>query len=340
MSLIEQAAKRLAELQRAGAEISEHAAEGDAHLGQGAESHERVPTPEALVRQFKAREEKSVGMMLAAERAAYESPTIAPHVPGHGVPSDAKCDIDLARLKALGYATPDDPQSQVAQEFRVLKRPIIRNAQGPADVRVRNGALVMVTSAMPGEGKTFTATNLAMSMAMEFDNTVLLVDGDVAHPSLPRVLGIPSSPGLLDLLLREDLDVSDVLLQTNLAKLTILPAGAPDSRATELLASERMAVLLRELASRYPNRIIIFDSPPLLVTTEARVLASHMGQVIMVVAADTSLQSAVTHALATIENCEVVLMVLNKAIRPSVGSYYGYYGYRPGGEDPHGSSSN
>ncbi len=137
----------------------------------------------------------------------------------------------------------------------------------------------MVTSALPGEGKTFTAVNLAISMAMEFDNTVLLVDGDVAHPSLPDVLGLPTSPGLLDLLIRDDLDVADALVQTNIEKLTMLPAGSRHRRATELLASEKMAILLRELASRYPDRIIIFDSPPLLATTEARVLATHMGQI-------------------------------------------------------------
>jgi len=119
--------------------------------------------------------------------------------------------------------------------------------------------------------------------------------------------------------------VADALLRTNVEKLTILPAGSRHRRATELLASEQMAALLRELASRYPDRIIIFDSPPLLATTEARVLASHMGQVIMVVAADMTTKQAVDHALATIESCEIVLMMLNKASRTDVGAYYGYY---------------
>ena len=121
---------------------------------------------------------------------------------------------------------------------------------------------------------------------MEFDTTVLLVDGDVAHPMIPDVLDVPGEPGLLDLLTRDDLDVADALVRTNVDKLVVLPAGSRQRRATELLASEQMAALLRELASRYPDRIIIFDSPPLLPTTEARVLATHMGQIIMVVAAD------------------------------------------------------
>jgi protein-tyrosine kinase len=159
---------------------------------------------------------------------------------------------------------------------------------------------------------------------MEYDNTVLLIDGDVAHPSLPDLLGVPPSPGLLDLLIRDDLDIADALIQTNIEKLTVLPAGSRHRRATELLASEKMAILLRELASRYPDRMIIFDSPPLLATTEARVMSTHMGQIVMVVAADATAQHTVRQALATIENCEVVLMMLNKAAKTDVGAYYGY----------------
>ena len=185
--------------------------------------------------------------------------------------------------------------------------------------------LVMVTSALPGEGKTFTATNLAISVAMELDSSVLLVDGDVAHPALPDLLGVPSSPGLLDLLTEGRVDVADALVKTNIDKLTVLPAGSRHRRATELLASEQMASLLRELATRYRDRIVIFDSPPLLATTEARVLATHMGQIIVVVAANATSQRAVDHALATIENCEIVLMMLNKVTTSEVGSYYGLY---------------
>ena len=190
---------------------------------------------------------------------------------------------------------------------------------------VRNGTLVMVTSALPGEGKTFTAINLAMSVAMEVDNTVLLVDGDVAHPSFPDLLGVPRSPGLLDLLTNGDIDIADALVKTNIDKLAVLPAGSPHRRATELLASEQMASLLRELATRYPDRIVIFDSPPLLATTESRVLATNMGQIVMVVASDDTTQHAVKHALATIDSCEIVMMVLNKAGQSDVGTYYGYY---------------
>ncbi|HSV20301.1 MAG TPA: XrtA-associated tyrosine autokinase [Casimicrobiaceae bacterium] len=311
MSLIEQAARRLEELRRAGADIPEGAAPADTPLRDGPSA------PEAFMRAI----ESDPGILRTA-------PLVAPRpgrAPARTVPQQ-HIDIDLKRLHALGFVTPDAPMNQIADEFRVIKRPIIRNALGKEGIRVKNGNLVMVTSALPGEGKTFTSLNLALSVALEYDNTVLLVDGDVAHPTLPALLGAPHSPGLLDLLTRDDVDVADALVKTNVEKLSLLPAGSRHRRSTELLASEQMASLLRELATRYSDRIIIFDSPPLLATTEARVLASLMGQIVMVVAADSTSQHAVTQALATIESCEIVLMMLNKASRTDVGTYYGQYG--------------
>ena len=197
---------------------------------------------------------------------------------------------------------------------------------------IANGNLIMVTSAIAGEGKSFTAINLALSIATELDNTVMLVDADVARPSVLRVLGLPPSPGLLDLVLDESIDMSSVLLKTNIDKLSILPSGTPHERATELLASDAMIRLLKNVASRYPDRIVIFDSPPLLLTTEARVLASHMGQIVMVVRAETTLQADVQNALSAIHSCPVKLLVLNQARTASNGGYgygygYGSYGY-------------
>lgn len=315
MSLIEQAAKRLEELRRAGADV------GGASVVEGA--GEAAPTPEALMRALDGR--SGVHLAPAAYAARQDS---APHARHPAVPaadhSGRQVELDLARLHTRGFITPESAKSQIADEFRVLKRPLLRNALGKA--RVRNGNLLMVTSALPGEGKTFTSVNLALSIAMEIDSTVLLVDGDVAHPSIPGLLGVPHGPGLLDLLTRDDVDFADALIRTNVDKLTLLPAGSRHRRSTELLASEQMANLLRELASRYSDRVIIFDSPPLLATTEARVLATHMGQIVMVVAADATSQHAVNQALATVENCDVVLMALNKASRTDVGTYYGYYG--------------
>jgi exopolysaccharide/PEP-CTERM locus tyrosine autokinase len=197
---------------------------------------------------------------------------------------------------------------------------------------IANGNLIMVTSALAGEGKSFTSINLALSIATELNNTVMLVDADVAHPSVLQMLGLPASPGLLDMLLDESKDLSGMLLKTNIDKLSILPSGIPHSRATELLASDAMTRLLADMASRYSDRIIIFDSPPLLLTTESRVLASHMGQIVMVVQAGKTLQADVQHALTTIESCPVKLMVLNQAQTIAKGGYgYGYgYGFEFG----------
>jgi receptor protein-tyrosine kinase len=350
MSLIERAAKRLEELRRSGI------GSGDSEHATGAGEAE-APSPEALMRVIEARKESLAASIAASSVASAagvprSTPTAAAtaaetatatnapedlsiaalHLPrrqssGRNVSSRA-VSIDLEGLKARGYVTPDVPGSPIADEFRVIKRPIIRNATGRAGARVRNGNLVMITSSVASEGKTFTAVNLAMSIAMELDITVLLVDGDVANPGLPPLLGVPDAPGLLDLLTDEKLDVADALVRTNIDKLSILPAGSPHRRATELLASEQMTLLLRDLASRYADRIIIFDSPPLLPTTEARVLATHMGQIVMVVAAESTSQNAVSQALVTIENCEHVMMMLNKASRTDV-SEYGHYPTSP-----------
>lgn len=319
MSSIEQAAKRLEELRRAGVGLAEtQSPAGDERSGVV------TPTPEAAIRALEAHGPAApVNSGSKQQRPAAKQPPSTVATPDvRAEPRHA--DIDLQGLAARGFISPNAPQSQLADEFRVIKRPVIRNALGK-DAKIKNRNLIMVTSALPGEGKTFTAVNLAMSVAMEYDNTVLLVDGDVSHPMLPSLLGVPSEPGLLDLLTRDDLDVADALVKTNVDKLSVIPAGSRQRRATELLASEQMANLLRELATRYSDRIIIFDSPPLLATTEARVLATHMGQIIMVVGADTTSQHAVTQALSTIESCEIVLMMLNKARQTEVGSYYGYY---------------
>ncbi|MEO8409490.1 MAG: XrtA-associated tyrosine autokinase [Propionivibrio sp.] len=242
-----------------------------------------------------------------------------------------RVDLDLQALAAAGIIRPDAPRSQLADEYRVIKRPLIDNAMGKGAAQIKDGNLIMITSAMPGEGKTFTAANLAMSIAMELDNTVMLVDADVARPTLLKVLGLPPVRGLLDVLVDDTVDLADVLLRTNIEKLTILPSGTAHPRATELLASESMVRLLEEMASRYSDRIIIFDSPPLLVTTEARTLASHMGQVVVVVKAEGTSFSSVKHALGTLESCPVKLMLLNQAkvwAKDGYGYGYGYsYGY-------------
>jgi receptor protein-tyrosine kinase len=238
--------------------------------------------------------------------------------------------LDLAALTEAGFVTPNAPRAVIADQYRVIKRPLIANATGKGASVVQHGNRIMVTSAMPGEGKSFTAINLAMSIAMELDYTVLLVDADVSRPSIMKTLGLPPGPGLLDLLTNKQMEMSDTLLRTNVDKLSLLPSGTPHPRATELLASDAMTDLIEEMGHRYPDRIIIFDSPPLLLTTESRVLATHMGQIVVVVQAEKTLQSQVRHALTTIESCPIKLMVLNQ-VHGGDQDAYGYgYGYGQG----------
>lgn len=257
--------------------------------------------------------------------------------------SSGYVELDLPSLALQGFLVPGASRSQLADQYRVIKRPLIDNAMGKGTAAsLKHANLIMVTSALPGEGKSFTSLNLALSIAAELDHRVMLVDADVARPSVLRMLGLSRGPGLLDVL-EDRVALSDVLLRTNVDKLTLLPSGTPHPRATELLASDAMRSLLDEMARRYPDRIIIFDSPPLLLTTESRVLASHMGQVVVVVHAEKTRQSVVQQALATIESCPLKLMLLNQASANSAGSYgegYGYgYGYGYGEGQSFGGAS-
>jgi exopolysaccharide/PEP-CTERM locus tyrosine autokinase len=259
------------------------------------------------------------------QRTLPKTAPAAPQADDAPVVASPRVEIDLAALARTGIVTPDAPRSLIADQFRVIKRPLISNALGKGAAAVASGNLIMVTSALPGEGKTFAAINLAMSIATELDCTVMLVDADVARPSVMNVLGLPASPGLLDLVANDSTDIAPYLLKTNVEKLSILPSGMRHERATELLASDAMARLLDDMARRYSDRIIVFDSPPLLLTTEARVLATHMGQVVVVVRAEETLQSDVTQAIGLIDSCPVRLMLLNQAARVSTEGYgYGY----------------
>lgn len=240
--------------------------------------------------------------------------------------SSRMLNLDFNRLSERGFLTNADERGKIAEEYRMIKRPILANAFGSNPVN--KGNLVMVCSSLPGEGKSFTTINLAISIAMELDRTVLLVDADVAKPSLPKYLGFQAEHGLLDVLRDEQRDLSSVILRTNIEKLSILPAGKTYARATELLASEAMDRLIIDVANRYSDRLVLFDSPPILATSEASVLASHMGQIVMVVEADKTPKSALREALSRIEGtCDVVSIVLNKSATPTTGDYYGYYGY-------------
>ena len=296
MNIIEQAARRLEELRRSGVEVPR---------GRGTAAPSASPRP-------------------SKERLSGGSDAADPVVESGA--NSRQVEIDLDRLMSMGYLTPSNSRSQIASEFRIIKRPLLMNIHGQSAAPVERANLVMVTSGLPGEGKTFVSLNLAISISMELDCQVLYVDADVSRPAVLDRLGLPPAPGLLDLLADPSLRMSDVLLRTNIERLTLLPAGSAHAHATELLASEGMRARLDQMASRYGDRVIVFDAPPLLPSTESRVLATRMGQVVVVVEADQTSQRTVTEVMAALEVCPVVLPVLNKTSRSEVGSYYGSYG--------------
>lgn len=312
MGIVEQAVSRLEQLRRSGIEVvgAEGPSSAAAAAPRASDHSERPITAETSSRSSAISSSRAAGF-----------PTPLPTVA-----RSREVTVDLERLGARGYLTPDAPRSKLANEFRVIKRPILKNVRGNCAEAVARPNLIMVTSSIPGEGKTFVSLNLAISLTMELDTTVLLVDGDVARPSLMERLGLPYTHGLLDILRDPALGLSDVLLRTNIDHLTLLPSGEPDPKATEMLAGDGMSRLLHELATRYPERIIVFDAPPLLPSPESRVLATQMGQVVMVVEAGRTLQTQLEQAMATLEGCPVVLPVLNRMTQSDVGSYYGHYG--------------
>lgn len=235
--------------------------------------------------------------------------------------------IDTDLLRRQYMTTPDGERTMVSECFRRIKRHILANVSNPDSAPRAN--LIMVTSSVPKEGKTFCTINLAISLAMEMDRRVLLVDADVLRPSVSAALGLRSvEKGLMDVLL-DGLELSEVLCNTNIEKMSLLPAGRRHAQSSELLASDAMRELLKEMAERYSDRIIIFDSPPLLASTESRVLAGLMGQVLLVVEAERTTEATLKEALAHIESENVVGVILNKGA-PPVSALYGGYGYGEG----------
>lgn len=234
--------------------------------------------------------------------------------------SSRSISIDLARLRRAGMVTPDGEGSRtIVEEFRLVKRPLLVKALDPA--RNPRNRLIVVTSAHPGEGKSYVAHNLALSIAGESDTHVLLVDADLRHPATPQRFGFTAEHGLTDLLAEDSLDPADVLLHTDIGKLSILPAGRHHPRSTELLASPRMAKLMAEIAQRYADRVVILDAPPVLTSSDTSALAMHVGQIVLVVEADRTGRRAIEDSLALLECCPDISFVINKGRNnPTIGA--------------------
>jgi exopolysaccharide/PEP-CTERM locus tyrosine autokinase len=236
--------------------------------------------------------------------------------------------VDRDRLRAVGLLPPESQAHELADQYRAIKRPLIRRALEPTEPSEWPPQLIMLASALPGDGKTFTCVNLALSMSLEKDVSVLLVDADVAKPQISGMFGLADEPGLLDVLSDPARPVESCVLATDVPRLSILPAGTRSSVATELLASARMGEVVQRLGA-HPRRIVLFDSSPILLTSEARVLSALMGQIVVVVKAGVTPQQAISDTIELLAPGRLISLVLNQAeVSGTLGYYYGYnYGY-------------
>lgn len=235
--------------------------------------------------------------------------------------------LDFERLEANGHISLTGTRKQINEEYREIKRKLLGNAFGPLAKTLHNSNIIMVSSGRPSEGKTFTATNLALSIASEQDKTVLLVDADVLKPNVLNTLGLERRKGLMEYLTGDVEDISDVLYPTNIDKLKIIPAGKSHHLSTELLASQKMHETVDEFANRYPDRIVIFDTPPLIGINESAILANFAGQAVVVVEEGKAKINDIKNSIERLNANMAIGFVVNKSVHADTDGtgYYGYY---------------
>jgi len=235
--------------------------------------------------------------------------------------------IDRDKLREGGFILPDAPVSGLAEELRLIKRQLLAGVSGKTGISEEKRRRILICSAQADEGKTFCALNLALSLASERDLEVLLVDGDFAKPEALALLGVESGPGLVDALADPRADAESMIIRTDLGGLSLLPAGRKANNVPELLASERTAQVLAALTDANPRRIVLFDSPPALMASPASVLAGHVGQALVVVRADQTVESDLKETISLLSACSEVALVLNGAGFAASGRRFGgYYG--------------
>jgi len=242
--------------------------------------------------------------------------------------------IDFAQLQEAGIPTPNGGRSRVIDEYRLIKRAVMRIAAGGSNLN-----LILVTSAQPGEGKTFTTLSLAMSAVADHGVPVLLVDVDVVKQDVCRRLGIRSEIGLLDVL-NDELTLPEVLVHTDVPRLTVLPAGRDRPLAHELMAGSKMQAFMDQLSNAYRKGLVMFDIAPALVSADASVLSANVGQIILVIEANRTGRPAVEQTVSVLQECKRISLLLNKVDATELvnqyGAYYGDYGYGypPPGQAP------
>lgn len=238
-------------------------------------------------------------------------------------------EIDRDALKAANFIVPDGPVTGLSEEFRIVKRQLLSHVSSSRSGGFdKMASRILICSAQSGEGKTFCAINLALSIAAEQDYNVLLIDADFAKPGASAIFGLNKQAGLMDALSNDELALGDLIVPTDIPGFSILPAGNRTNRDTEFLASARTGDVLDRLAEEDPRRIMIFDSPPALAASPASELASHVGQAVMIVRADKTSETSLRDALSLVARCEKIQLMLNgvkfSATGRSFGSYYGY----------------
>lgn len=232
-------------------------------------------------------------------------------------------EIDQHFLKSKGFVTQESENRAMKEQFRSIKRKLLNNAFGPIASTLHYPNLIIITSCNPHEGKTFSSINLALNIALEQDKTVLLVDSDVVRPSVTRELGVKLEKGLTEYLSGAINNVSDIIYNTNIDNFKFIPAGKPHELSSELLASEKMNKLTQELATRYSDRVVIFDAPPLLGVNETHVMANLVGQAVIVVEENKTKLADIENAVSQLDKKLAIGFLVNK----SRGSYRDYYGY-------------
>jgi exopolysaccharide/PEP-CTERM locus tyrosine autokinase len=281
-----------------------------------------VPAPAPSV---EPRSEPEVAKPAPAQEPRAPRPAPVSRAPA---PAGGFARVDREALREAGFIEPDAPGGALAEEFRIVKRQLLLGSSaknGPAEEKSR---IILVCSAQPDEGKTFCAVNLALSLAAERDDEVLLIDADFPKPEVLSILGLEGGAGLVDALADPLVDPESLIIRTDVRGLSVLPAGRHVPNVTELLASERTREVLARLTRDHPRRIVLFDAPPALMASPAAVLATHAGQLLMVVRADKTTESDLREAVGLLSGCDTIRLLLNGAGFAATGRRFGsYYGY-------------
>src|SRR6266481_5094577 len=281
---------------------------------------------------------QSIGLIERAAALLRQQDPFEPDALPHPVaeadagPATPEVILDRGRLARYGINLPSSGRSRTVEEFRLVKRNLMTHwSQGISVADQRSSRLIMVTSARPGEGKTFISLNLALAFASERDVKALLVDVDTQHSTMQTILGIPGEQGIVDVL-AGTCELSDVLVRTNIANLMILPSGRGGPHVPELFSSNQMAALMAEMTRRFTDRYVIIDTPPCMASSDAAALAPLVGQIVFVVEAHSTQQVEIEAALSMLSACPQISLLLNKSdtlASEHFGSY-GYYYQSPG----------